>query len=161
MVIFSGMFVDESLIEHGNAAATANNIVNNETLFRIGFVIDLISLVFWLILLLALYKLLKPVNKTHATLMAALALVLVPTLFINTLNKFAALQLLSDPAYLTVFGTDQLHAQAMFYLDLYDHGFNMNVLYPFGKCLYSIDGRTLIVKYHISRVEIYADGRMV
>jgi hypothetical protein len=70
--------------------------------------------------------------------MAALALVLVPTLFVNALNNYAALQLLSDAEYLTAIETDQLHAQAMFYLELYDQGFDMNGIFfglwllPFG-----------------------------
>ncbi|MFC1916599.1 DUF4386 domain-containing protein, partial [Chloroflexota bacterium] len=55
---FSNMFVRRSLIVYGDAATTVNNIMANESLFRIGLVSDLIFLTFWLLLPLALYKLL-------------------------------------------------------------------------------------------------------
>ena len=49
-------------------------------------------------------------------------LVAIPIAFINELNKFAALLLVSGADYLTVFAPDQLHAQVMFFLDLYTGG---------------------------------------
>ena len=54
--------------------------------------------------------------------MVILMLVAIPIAFINELNKFAALLLLSGADYLTVFDPGQLHAQVMFFLDLYTGG---------------------------------------
>jgi hypothetical protein len=39
------------------------------------------------------------------------------------LNQFAALLLLNGAGYLTAFGTDQLHALVMFFLDLHYYGY--------------------------------------
>ena len=105
------------------AVATANKIMANELLFRIGFVSDLLMATCWILLALALYVLLKPVNKNIASLMVVLFLLGVPKMMLNSLNHFAALLLLSDAGYLTVFDADQLHAQALLFLELHKYGY--------------------------------------
>ena len=55
--------------------------------------------------------------------MVIFVLVSVPIMFINMLNHYAALLLLSGADYLKVFGADQLHAQVMIFLDLFEHGY--------------------------------------
>lgn len=52
-----------SMIVLGDAAATAQNITASEGLFRLSFMSDLLSAVFFLLAAWALYALLKPVNK--------------------------------------------------------------------------------------------------
>ena len=106
----------------GDATATANNLMANELLFRLGFVSDIIMIVCFLLLPLALYVLLEPVNKIFASLMVILVLVCVPILMLNLLNYFAALHVLSAD-YMTVFSTEQLNAQALLYLDLFTQGY--------------------------------------
>jgi hypothetical protein len=64
----------------------------------------------------------KPGNKNLAILFVLSVLVSVAIQCINILNIFAALRLLSGANYLAVFEADQLHAKAMFYLDLHQDG---------------------------------------
>jgi hypothetical protein len=71
---------------------------------------------------LVLYKLLSPVNKTQAVLMAILAAVSVPISFANMLNYFDVLTLISGDSYLKVFGADKLQAQVMLHLRSYSSG---------------------------------------
>jgi hypothetical protein len=132
------MYVPSKLTVRGDASATFNNIAAAESLFRIGIASGLVCYTFFLLLPLALYKLLKEVNKTHAVLMVMFAAASVPISFVNMLNKFAVLSLMRSAGHLKVFDTAQLQAQAMLYLDLYDWG---NVvaqvfwglwLFPFG-----------------------------
>ena len=106
----------------GDAATTVNNIMVSESLFRISLVSDLIRHTFLILLPLVLYQLLKPVGKNIALLMVIFALAGVPIALLNMLNHFAALLLLSGADYLTAFEADQLHAQVMFFLDLYEYG---------------------------------------
>ncbi len=61
-------FVDSKLIVAGNVTATVNNIMANELLFRIGITDELIFSFSGVVLALALYILLKPVNKNLALL---------------------------------------------------------------------------------------------
>jgi len=71
---------------------------------------------------LILYKLLKPVNKTIASLMVIFYLVCVPISMLNELNHFAVLLLSSGAGYLTAFKADQLNALVMFFLELRKYG---------------------------------------
>jgi len=116
-------YIRSTIIVSGDAAATANNIMGSELFFRIGFVTELVSAVFFLLAAWALYVLLKPVNKNLALLFLLLNLGGVAVECINALNLFAAIQLLSGANYLNVFQTGQLQAMAMSYLNLYTSGF--------------------------------------
>ena len=121
--IFNMMFGPSSLIVLGDAATTVNNIMASESLFRLGIVNDLIAQTVGILLVLVLYKLLKPVNKNLAVLMVIFALVGIPIVMLNLLNQFAAQLLLSGANYLTVFAADQLQALVMLFLNLDEHGF--------------------------------------
>ena len=127
--IFAHLIVRASLIVTGDAAATAKNIMDSELLFRLGFVSDIIAMMCWFLLGFALYVLLKPVNKNLALLMVLSFLAGVPIMMLNLLNHFAALLLLSGDNYLTVFTTDQLHAQVLFYLNLHEHGYIISAIF--------------------------------
>jgi hypothetical protein len=116
-------YVRARFIVSGDAAATANNIMGSELFFRIGFVTELVSAVFFVLAAWALYVLLKPVNKNLALLFLLLNLGGVAVECLNALNLFAALQFLSGANYLNVFQTGQLQAMAMSSLNLYTSGF--------------------------------------
>jgi len=115
--------VRSRLIVFGDAAGTANNIIASQWLFRVGFVSELLSALFFLSAAWALYSLLKPVNNNLALLFVLLNLCGVGVESINMLNQYAALQLLSGASYLNVFQTAQLQALAMSYLYSYTDGF--------------------------------------
>jgi uncharacterized membrane protein YfcA len=76
--IFSLLYVPSKLIVWNDAAVTFNNIVANETLFRLGILAGIIAYISFLFLPLVLYKLLSPIHKTIAMSMVALAVVSVP-----------------------------------------------------------------------------------
>ena len=116
-------YIRSTIIVSGDAAATANNIIGSELFFRIGFVTELVSAVFFVLAAWALYVLLKPVNKNLALLFLLLNLGGVAVECINALNLFAAIQLLSGANYLNVFQTGQLQAMAMSSLNSYTNGF--------------------------------------
>jgi hypothetical protein len=91
--VFAMMYVPSKLIVHANAAATATNIAAHETLFRLGIAGQLISQAGFIFVALALYRLLKGVNRHHASLMVTLIVVSIPIAFLNELNSIAALLL--------------------------------------------------------------------
>jgi Domain of unknown function (DUF4386) len=134
---FGIIYVPSRLIVSGNAAATANNILASERLFRIGIVSELICAAEFVFLLWVLYRLLGGVNKTHASLMVILGLVFVPIMCVNVLNEIAALTLLRGADFLSVFDKRQLEAMAMLFLDLHRYGYVVGWifglwLFPFG-----------------------------
>jgi hypothetical protein len=121
--VFALMVVRPNIIVPGDAAATADQIMASEPLFRAGIVSELVMYFCFLLLPLPLYVLLKSVHKNAALLMVLLVFISVPIAMLNTLNNFAALSLLSGGGYLAAFSVEQLQAQMMFFLDLYEDGY--------------------------------------
>jgi hypothetical protein len=135
---FGIMYVPSYIMVAGDAAATANNILDSELLFRLSMISNLISQTIFVFLVLSLNRLLKEVNHKHAKLMVTLVTVSVPIAFLNILNLVAAQILVSGVDYLTVFDENQLNSIMMMFLNLYEHGiFIVGIfwgfwLYPFG-----------------------------
>lgn len=134
---FGIVYVPSRLVVSGNAAATANNILASERLFRLGMVSELICAAEWVFLLWALYRLFIGVSKTHASLMMILGLVFIPIMCVNVVNEIAALTILRGPDFLSVFDKYQQRAMAMLFLDLRGYGYMVGWifglwLFPFG-----------------------------
>ena len=127
--IFAEFFIRMELIVEGDAAATANNIMDSESLFKISIALDLIMLTVDVMVGLALYVLLKPVNKSLALLATFFRFAMAIILVINLLNLVFVLQLLSGAGYLTVFGTDQLHALVLLFLNAHGHGYDIGLVF--------------------------------
>ncbi len=139
---FALIYVPSKLIAHGNATATANNIAASETLFRLGIAVQLISQAGFIFVALALYDLLKGVNRRHASLMVTLIVVSIPIAFLNELNSIAALLLVRGADFLSIFEKPQRDALAMLFINLHGHGFDVAGifwglwLFPLGLLVY-------------------------
>jgi hypothetical protein len=135
---FTLIYLPRKLIVPGNATATASNVLASEMLFRIGIVAALLSSVAFVFLVMALYRLLGGVNKTHASLMVALVLISVAIGFVNEVNNIAALILFRGAEFLSAFDKPQLDALGMLFLRLRGRGLVVNALFwglwlfPFG-----------------------------
>jgi len=120
---FGIIYVPGRLIVSGNATATAHNILASERLFRLGIASELICAVEFVYLVWILYRLLGGVNKTHASLMVILGLLLVPVMVLNTLGEIGALMLLQSADFQSAFDKRQLETMAMLFLDLHRYGY--------------------------------------
>jgi hypothetical protein len=120
---FGIVYVPSRLVVSGNAAATAQNILASERLFRLGIASELICAVEFIFLLLVLYRLLGGVDRTHASLMLILGLAFVPLMCLNVLNEIAALTLLRGGDFLSALGQPQREAMAMLFLDMHRYGY--------------------------------------
>lgn len=136
--IFNLMYVPSKLIVWDNASVTFNNILESETLFRLGIVAGIICYTAFLILPIVLYKLLNQINKTYAIGMVTLAVISVPLSLVNLLNKVNVLTLIDKAQYLQVIEADELQAQVLLYLDFYNNGIEIASVFwglwllPFG-----------------------------
>jgi len=104
------------LIVPGNAAETARNIVTHETQFRIVAVCFLIYSAGVVVLLTALYLILRPVNRGLALVAALFRLVFALLWLLTTLNLLNALRLLGSASYLQVFEANRLQALARLHI---------------------------------------------
>lgn len=136
--IFYLMYAPKQFVVWSDAAATANNILNNEFLYRLWIVVGIISNITFLILPLILYKLFESVNKTHAVLMVVLSVVSIPFSLAYTINLLDILTLLSGEQYLDTLKIEQIHTQVMVLLNSYVNGMSIVKvfwglwLFPFG-----------------------------
>ncbi len=132
------VYVPGKLIVSGNPAATVDNLRASDSLLRIGIGSELIHQVIGVFLVLALYRLFKPVNEKYAVLMVIFSLLSVPIMFLNVLNDIAALVLVSGADFLSVFEKHQLDALAYLFVRLHSQGIIVAAifwglwLFPFG-----------------------------
>lgn len=110
------VYVPTALVVPGDAAATARNILQSEWLLRAGTLSLVISQVLFVLLVMALYRILESVNKRQAALMVVLALVQVPVLCLSEASHVAALGILTGPAGAAA--SPGLQAQAMLLLQM-------------------------------------------
>jgi len=92
--VYGLIYVPSKLIMAGDSAATAHNIQASETLFRSGIVANLVSQAGFILVALALYRLLKHVNQMLALLMLIWIAISIPIVFV------AEAHLLGIPALL-------------------------------------------------------------
>ncbi len=135
LAIFSEFFVRSKLVVPGDAATTVVNILANEMLFRIGICGYLIVAILDIVVALALYVLLKPVNKSLALLAAWFRLVYAVILGIALQNLLSVLQLLGGADYLAAFKTGELHAQVMLLLNAHSDGWLIGLVFFGLHCL--------------------------
>jgi Domain of unknown function (DUF4386) len=126
---FAEFFVRQGLIVPGNVAATGDNIVASQSLFRAGFATDLVVFVIEVALAAVLYVLFRPVNRTLALVMAFARLAMVTILGLNLLNMFTALQLLTSPQYATAFDKGQVEALAFMFLNAQHYGYALGMVF--------------------------------
>jgi Domain of unknown function (DUF4386) len=119
--IFANFFVRVRLIEPDDAAATASNIMDSETLFRVGLVSFLIVFMLDVVVAWALYLFFKPVNTDVSLLTAWFRLTYAILLGAALVFFFLVLELLSGADHLQAFETGQLDAQVTLYLDAFNH----------------------------------------
>jgi hypothetical protein len=112
IVVFANYVLLNPLIVRGNAAETARNIMAHETQFRVALTCFLTYSASVIVLLAALYVILKPVNQGLALVGALFRLVFAIMWLLSTLNMLGALRLLSGGSYLQIFEADKLQALA-------------------------------------------------
>jgi Domain of unknown function (DUF4386) len=112
IVVFANYVLLNPLIVPRNAVETARNIMAHETQFRVAATCFLTYSASVVVLLAALYVILKPVNQGLALVGALFRLVFAMLWLLSTLNMLGALRLLGNTSYLQVFEADRLQVLA-------------------------------------------------
>jgi hypothetical protein len=128
LAVFANFFVRERLVEPGDAAATASNIMGSETLFRLGLVSFLVVFVLDLVVAWALYVLFRDLSRDLSLLTAWFRLVYTALLGVALLFLFLVLQLVSGADHLTAFAAGQLDAQVTLFLEGFDAAWLIGLL---------------------------------
>jgi hypothetical protein len=112
IVVFGNYVLLSPLIVPREAAETARNIVAHEMQARVALICFLLYSANVVVLLAALYVILKPVDRILALIGALFRLVFAMLWLLATLNLLGSLRLLGTVPYLQVFQPDHLQALA-------------------------------------------------
>lgn len=117
VVVYVNFGIHDRLIVPDNALQTARNILANEVLYRVGIAGDLLYCFGIVVLVTALYVILRPINHGLALLAAFLRLVWVLMWLAVVLRFFDALRLLSATDVLHGFQPGQVEGLAWLNLE--------------------------------------------
>jgi len=111
-VVFGNYALFGPLVVPGNATETARNIAAHQTQLRVALTCFLIYGISVVVLLSALYVILKPVDRLLALIGALFRLVFALLWLLTALNLLGALRLVGNAPYLQAFEADRLQALA-------------------------------------------------
>ena len=120
-----GEFFGRGLVVSGDAAATANNILAHQPLFRLGLATGLIATACYVAVTALFYDLFKPVNRSLSLIAAFFSLVGCAILAFASLFRIGPLVVLEGGQYLSAFKVEQLRALAFLFLELYGQAVNI------------------------------------
>ena len=112
VVVFANYALLGPLIIPRNAVETAQNILAHPTQFRVALTLFLTYSVGAVVLAVALYVILKPINHYLALLGALFRLAFAMSWLLSAINLLGALRLLGSTPYLQVFEADRLQVLA-------------------------------------------------
>lgn len=99
--LYDMIFISSKIFIKGDIAASSQNILSQEFLFRTGIFSGLIANFIWILLVLTFYRLFKSVNDFIAKLLVAFVIIQVPVAFIKAAFSFAALMILKGEVLMT------------------------------------------------------------
>lgn len=123
--IFGGFaqgFVYPKVYVAGDAATTAQNVLANSGLVRLGVVADLFQATVWVFLALVLYRLLKQVNKNAARAMVSLVAIGAGITMLNVLFEFEGLRVATGAVNLAGLGAPGSNAMTLLLVDAHHYG---------------------------------------
>jgi hypothetical protein len=120
-----GEFFMRGLLVSGDAAATANNVLAHQPLFRLGLATGLIATACYVAVTALFYDLFKHVNRSLSLLAAFFSLVGCAILAFASLFRIGPLVVLGGGQYLSAFKVEQLRALAFLFLELYGQAVNI------------------------------------
>lgn len=120
--IFAQIFVSSKLVNPNDAATTATNILNHESLFWLGFTVYLIEMACQITMTALFYDLLKPVSRSQSLLAAFFSLTGCVIKTFSRLFYIAPLLVLKGASYLSAFNMEQSQALSLLFLKVNDQG---------------------------------------
>jgi len=134
--LFSEMFVRSGMILSEDPGATAGNIISNKSLFRIGFLSDMLMVMSDVGVALLLYLLLEHVHRGLSLLAGFFRLAQATVLGLNLLNYFMPVLLLEGGGNMDAFSPEQLHALTSLFLQAHSYGYLISGIFFGFSCIF-------------------------
>jgi hypothetical protein len=126
---FGQIYLHGKFVVTGNAAATASNILANQSLYWAGISAVLLAIIFHITYTVFFYDLLKSASKNGALLLICFSLVSCVLQAISAIFQLAPMVILSGDSAWKGFSPDQIHALALMFLNLNAQTFNIYLLF--------------------------------
>ena len=123
------MYATRKFVVLGDPATTAANILAHATLFRLGYVGNLIAVATYIGVTALFYVLFKPVNRTVSLLAAFLSLTGCIVIAVGTVFYISPLALLGGAHVSSAFTVAQVQALALILFRLYGQFFNLSLVF--------------------------------
>lgn len=120
--IFIIMYIPSQIIVEGNALETVQNLLDNELLFRIGIIGEVVILMIEIMIVTLLYSILKRVDKTLAVSAAFARFGMVVIMGVNVLIYAAILPIITNPGYFSSFTSEQLDSIIYLLFNIHEYG---------------------------------------
>lgn len=133
--LLSGMFVRGALIDPWNAEITLNNIIQNESLFRVGFLGDLIMVISDVIVSVMFYFLLKNVHKGLAIFATVFRLLQSAVLAANLINLFKPVLMIQGADQLSASQLSELGRDVITQMQVFEYGYLISGVFFAINCL--------------------------
>ncbi|MEL7069604.1 MAG: DUF4386 domain-containing protein [Cyanobacteria bacterium J06581_3] len=134
--LFGAGYVPATIVVHGDAAATINNILTNELFYRFGLGVHIIVVLCNIPLAVILYDLFKFASKSLSRLVMLFILVAATIEGVSLIHNFVPLILLqSAEQNAAIITAEQLQATAYMHFLLQDIGFNLSLAFFGCYCL--------------------------
>lgn len=127
--LFAELGVRSRLIESGDPAATAQNILDAPMLFRAGLAADIVMFLADVAIAVVLYRLLLPLGRTVSLLAAAFRMTQTAVIGLNLLDMLQAVRILDDVDYLGAFGDEQIATLALLHLEHHEYGYILGLAF--------------------------------
>lgn len=124
-----------TLVVPGDAAATAQRIIESPQLWRAGITGDLLMHLLDIPVMFVLYTLLKPVNRGVALMALLSNVVQTAVLALNKLNLLLPLFILDKATYLNALALAERQALAYVFIRAHNYGFGIGLLFFGITCL--------------------------
>lgn len=121
---FSQGYVRGTLVVSGDAIVTAENILQNKTLFKFGLTTDLIAFLLDVVISVFLYQIFKPFHKGLALISSCFRLIAHPAIgSINLLNHYMAMKVLDSNVLTGFFSVGQLQEMSGLLMEAHHYGY--------------------------------------
>lgn len=121
---FSQGYVRGTLVVPGDAFLTAENILQNKTLFKLGLTTDLIAFLFDVVISVCLFQIFKPFHKGLALIGSSFRLIAHPAIgSINLLNHYMAVEVLDSNVLVGSFSDGQLQEVSSLLMEAHHYGY--------------------------------------
>ncbi len=133
--LVSGLLVRGSLIDPMNSEATLNSITSNESLFRLGFIADLIMVISDVVVSILFFFLLKNVNRGLAIFATVFRLIQSAILGVNLINLFKPILMIQYSDQMTSAQLSELGNDILVQIELFEYGYLISGVFFAINCL--------------------------